>query len=122
MLINGSIAGRQAVPLHGLYAATKAFQLLLGEALHVELRDAGVDVLVLEPGVTDTDFQKLAGERPLSGEPPSRLVEAGLDALGRQSSVIPGWWDWLRANAGARLVPRRVAAFVARDVFERRLL
>jgi len=122
VLINGSIAGRQAVPLHGLYAATKAFQLLLGEALHVELRDAGVDVLVLEPGVTDTDFQKLAGERPLSGEPPSRLVEAGLDALGRQSSVIPGWWDWLRANAASRLVPRRFAAFAARDVFRRRIL
>jgi len=122
LLFTGSIAGRQAIPLHGLYAASKAFQLLLGEALHVELRGSGIDVLVVEPGVTDTEFQKLAGERPLRGEPPARVVTAALDGLGRQSSLIPGWWDWLRANAAARLVPRRFAAFAARDVFRRRIL
>ncbi|MGE4652149.1 MAG: SDR family NAD(P)-dependent oxidoreductase [Myxococcota bacterium] len=122
LLFTGSIAGRQAIPLHGLYAASKGFQLLFGESLHVELCGPGIDVLVVEPGVTDTEFQKLAGERPLRGEPPARVVEEALNALGRQSSLIPGWWDWLRANAAARLVPRRVAAFVARDVFARRLL
>ena len=78
LLFTGSIAGRQAVPLHGLYAASKAFQLLFGESLHVELRGSGIDVLVVEPGVTDTEFQKLAGERPLRGEPPARVVAAAL--------------------------------------------
>ena len=122
LLFTGSIAGRQAIPLHGVYAASKAFQLLFGEALHVEVRGSGVDVLVVEPGVTDTEFQRLAGERPLRGEPPARVVTAALDGLGRQSSLIPGWWDWLRANAAARLVPRRFAAFAARNVFRRRIL
>ena len=121
VILTGSVAAHQGVPLHGLYAATKSFQLLLGEALHFELRDAGVDVLVLEPGVTDTEFQELAGERKLYGDPPSHVVEAALEALGRQAFLIPGWFDWLRANAAARIAPRGLATAVARDVFEKRI-
>jgi len=121
VILTGSIAAHQGIPLHGLYAATKSFQLLLGEALHLELRDAGIDVLVLEPGVTDTEFQERAGERKLYGEPPSQVVEASLDALGHQAFLIPGWFDWLRANAAARLAPRGLATAVASDVFEKRI-
>jgi hypothetical protein len=43
-------------------------------------------------------------------------VEIALEALGRQPSVIPGWLDWLRANAAARLAPRPFVGFMARDV------
>src|SRR5206468_425249 len=50
IVITGSVAGRQPLPLHGVYAATKAFDLLFGEALAVELHEHGIDVLVLEPG------------------------------------------------------------------------
>src|SRR5262245_25400358 len=62
VIITGSVAGRQALPLHGVYAATKAFDLLFGEALSVELREHGIDVLVLEPGPTETEFQQVARE------------------------------------------------------------
>lgn len=121
LVFTSSVAAHQAVPLHALYAASKAFQSMLGQALHVELRDAGVDVLVLEPGVTDTEFQELAGERKLYGDPPSQVVESALDALGEQATLIPSWFDWLRANAARRLVPRSFATAAARDVFVRRL-
>jgi short-subunit dehydrogenase len=119
VVITGSVAGRQPLPLHGVYSATKAFDLLFGEALYVELRDRGVDVVVLEPGSTATEFQAVAGEIAHAGEDPERVVEAALAALGRQPSVVPGWLDWLRANAASRLAPRSLVAYVARDVIAR---
>lgn len=119
VVITGSVAGRQPLPLHGVYSATKGFDLLLGESLFVELRDQGVDVVVLEPGSTATEFQEVAGEIVHEGEPPQDVVRVALDALGRQPSVISGWLNWLRANAAARLAPRPFVAYLARDVVEK---
>jgi short-subunit dehydrogenase len=119
VIITGSVAGRQALPLHGVYSATKAFDLLLGESLFVELRSQGIDVVVLEPGATATEFQEVAGELAHDGEPPQDVVRVALDALGRQPSVVSGWWNWLRANAATRLAPRGLVAHLARDVVEK---
>ncbi len=116
VIIVGSVAGRQPLPLHGVYSATKAFDLLLGESLAVELRDEGIDVLVLEPGSTETEFQQVAGEIAHPGESAHKVVGVALDALGRQSSVVSGALNWLRANAANRLLPRALVAHVARDV------
>jgi short-subunit dehydrogenase len=116
IVITGSVAGRQPLPLHGVYSASKAFDLLFGEALAVELRDRGIDVVVLEPGSTATEFQEVAGEIAHAGEPADRVVRVALEALGRQPSVISGWFNWLRANAGSRLLPRPLLAHVAREV------
>jgi short-subunit dehydrogenase len=115
VIVVGSVAGRQPLPLHGVYAATKAFDLLFGEALAVELRDRGIDVLVLEPGSTETEFQSTAGEIAHPGEPAAQVVAVALEALGQQSAVVSGWWNWLRANLGSRLLPRRLLAYLARD-------
>ena len=116
VVITGSVAGRQPLPLHGVYSATKAFDLLFGEALCVELRGQGIDVVVLEPGSTSTEFQQVAGEIGHPGEPAEAVVAVALDALGRQPSVVSGWYNWLRANLAARLLPRSLVAYVARDV------
>jgi len=115
MIVSGSIAGRQPLPRHALYAASKAFDLLFGEALWVELRGSGVDVLVLEPGPTESEFRDVAGEIREVGEPAANVVALALDALGRQPSVISGWFNWLRANS-LRLVPRSVVALIAEKV------
>ena len=101
VIFTGSVAGRQPLPLHGVYAATKAFDQLLGEALFVELRDTGIDVLVVEPGSTETEFHGVADEPPHPGESPEAVVDMALDALGRQPSVVSGWCNWLRANAAS---------------------
>ena len=37
---------------------------------------------------------------------PSQVVGVALNALGDQPSVISGWFNWLRANAAVRLMPR----------------
>ncbi|HEX2486356.1 MAG TPA: SDR family NAD(P)-dependent oxidoreductase [Myxococcota bacterium] len=117
----GSVAGSQPLPGHSLYSATKSFDNLLGEALWAECRGTGVDVLSLLPGPTETEFQASAGELPHAGEPPERVVATALDALGRQPSVISGWFNWLRANAAMRLTSRSVLALAAKRVFESRL-
>jgi short-subunit dehydrogenase len=102
----GSVAGMVPMPLHALYSATKAFDNHLGEALHEELRESGVDVLALEPGSTETEFQQKAGERPHPGESAREVVEKALAALGTQPSLVTGWSNWLRANAAVRLLSR----------------
>ena len=116
VIFTGSVAGRQALPLHAVYSATKSFDMLLGEALSVECRDRGVDVLVLEPGSTETEFQQAAGELPHPGESAYDVVQTGLDALGKQPAVISGWANWLRTNLAARLLPRSLVSYIARDM------
>ena len=120
VIITGSVAGRQPLPLHGVYAATKAFDQLLGESLYVELRDEGIDVLVLEPGTTETEFHEIAGEIPHAGHSAAYVVEVAMAAVGRQPTVISGWFNWARAMVPARILPRSLIAYVARDVVRNR--
>lgn len=115
LIFTGSAAGHQPIPYHAVYAASKAFDLFLGEALFVELRDKGVDVLVLEPGPVETEFQDAADEIGQGGESPAEVVRVALESLGGPPSVIPGWFNWLRANFAQRLGTRPLTAYVARD-------
>src|SRR5262249_57205564 len=99
MIVVGSIAGRQPLPLHGVYSATKAFDRFLGESLWAEMQGTGVDVLVLEPGATETEFQAAAGELAHDGEPPEQVVALPLAALGRQPSGSSACFNWLRSQS-----------------------
>jgi short-subunit dehydrogenase len=121
LIIVGSIAGSQPLPLHALYSGTKAFTNILGEALWGELRGTGVDCLSVLPGTTETEFQSVSGELPHAGESAESVVAKSLDALGRKPSLIPGVFNWLRGNAGIRLLPRSVLTLVARSVMARRI-
>ena len=116
VIITGSVAGRQPLPFHNVYSATKAFDHFLGESIWAETLGTGVDVLVLEPGSTMSEFHAVAGELPHPGEPADRVVKNALDALGQQPSVVSGWFNWLRANAATRLLPRSWVALIARGV------
>src|ERR1700681_4619640 len=51
-----STAGIAAPPLGGYYAASKFALEALSEALHLEIGHFGVRVLVIEPGVIETQF------------------------------------------------------------------
>ena len=115
MIITGSVAGAQPVPFNATYSATKAFDRFLGESLWAELHGSGVDVLVLEPGPTETEFQVVAGETAHPGENPADVVDLALAALGRQPSVISGWFNWLQASL-SRFAPRSLVALIAKGV------
>ena len=61
ILITGSFEGMMGFPWSACYSATKAFVQSLGEGLWGELKDYGIDVLVLAPGSTDTEALPLQG-------------------------------------------------------------
>src|SRR5688572_2085832 len=73
----GSIAGRSALPLTGPYSASKFAMEALTDSMRVELMPAGIDVIIIEPGVIATpiwDTSLKLGERLLS-EMPKAAVE-----------------------------------------------
>lgn len=118
VLFTGSASGYQPLPLRAAYAASKAFDRILGESLWGELRAANIDVTVLDPGSTQTEFQAMAGEVPHPGDAVEGVARAGLEALGQQPSVLVGWWNWLRANIATRLLTRPIAIHAAHHMME----
>lgn len=115
LVIVASVAGYQPLPLAAAYGATKAFDLMLGEALWAENRTRGVDVLAVSPGPTDTEFQAVAGETPHAAVPPADVVDATVGALGTQPSVIVGNFNAVRAFT-LRFAPRALIARVSEMV------
>lgn len=55
-----SLASTLPIPDFGVYAATKAFVSSFSEALRIELRESGVEVMSLCPGPVKTEFGKVA--------------------------------------------------------------
>ncbi len=121
VIMVGSIAGSQPLPLHSLYSATKSFTNIFGESLWGELHGSGVDCLAVVPGTVETEFQTVSGETAHSGESPDVVVAKSLRALGTKPSLIPGVYNWLRGNAGTRLLPRSILALAARTVMAKRI-
>jgi hypothetical protein len=93
-----STAGFQPLPGQSTYAATKALVVSFTEALHQELRPAGVSVTALCPGPVRTEFVEVAGLEEVGETTPSflwataeRVAEAGLIGLeAGKRIVIPG--------------------------------
>jgi short-subunit dehydrogenase len=112
LVLLSSNSGVLHAPLVAHYAATKAYLLALGEALHEELRPHGVDVLALVPGLTRTRGLASAGfdERAAGALllEPEAVVERALAALGRSPRCTPNPRDALGA-AILGLLPRRHA-------------
>lgn len=111
ILLVASLLAFQPVPSFAAYAATKAYVLAFGEALHDELRSKGVVVTTLCPGHTETGFDAVAGAsvspmlRTLTMKP-RPVAESGLQALSRgRASVIPGFMNHMVAFSN-RLTPR----------------
>ncbi|HEV7441438.1 MAG TPA: SDR family NAD(P)-dependent oxidoreductase [Steroidobacteraceae bacterium] len=61
ILITGSIAGFMPGTFQAVYNGSKAFLDSFSWALRNELKDSGVSVTCLMPGITDTDFFERAG-------------------------------------------------------------
>ena len=107
-----STAAFQPGPGMAVYFATKAFVLSFSEALHEEMRKAGVSVVALCPGPTKTEFGEVAGFGgngmfdKLSADSGS-VVRAGIAALDRRRAiVVPGIANRLGAQ-GHRFLSRK---------------
>jgi uncharacterized protein len=96
ILLVASSLGYEATPGYAAYGASKGYVLLLGRALHAELKSHGVNVTVLSPGPTSTTFGEMAGQKNMAVirmlmMDPKPVARTGIEALlQHRSSVIAG--------------------------------
>ncbi len=90
LVLLSSIAAFQGMPYAAHDAATRAYGQSLAEALQVELQGDGFAVLDAAPGPTHSGFAARAGMRLGAAMDPEAIAHPILDALGRQTTVLPG--------------------------------
>ncbi|MEA1834288.1 SDR family oxidoreductase [Methylobacterium durans] len=91
IILMSSLVAFQGVPRAANYAATKAYVQNLAEGLHAELRPRGVDVLASAPGPVVSGFGRRAAMRFATGQTPDEVAMGTLHALGRRTTVRPGF-------------------------------
>ncbi|MDX2220000.1 MAG: SDR family NAD(P)-dependent oxidoreductase [Burkholderiales bacterium] len=91
MVLMSSLLAFQGVPRAAHYAATKAYVQVLAEGLRHELRNCGVDVIAAAPGPVATGFAERANMQMGLAARPREVAEITLHALGRRTTVRPGW-------------------------------
>jgi len=115
ILITGSIAGFMPGTFHAVYNGTKAMIDSFSYALREELKDSGVTVTCLMPGVTDTEFFARAGmldTRVGAGDkmPPDEVARVGFDAMmNGDADVVAGLKNKLQATM-ANVTPAEALA------------
>jgi short-subunit dehydrogenase len=110
IVLMGSAAGLAGSAYNSAYAASKAFDLVLGESLWAEWRDQGVDVLaVIGPAIDTPTYRRSLSSEQRANMPapmdPAVAVEQVLDALGTDPSFVPGEVGEMIAMLGT--LPRR---------------
>ena len=116
ILITGSIAGFMPGTFQAVYNGSKAFLDSFSYALRNELKDTGVTVTCLMPGVTDTDFFERADllDTKVGADDhkadPAAVAKTGFDAMERgDAAVVAGLGNKLRV-ALANLLPNEMLA------------
>lgn len=118
ILLTSSVGAFTPCPRIAVYDATKAYVLLLGEALHHELKKHKVVVTTLCPGATRTEFFTVTGQilNPLVKMTLMRPETAAVNALKGlsrgKSLVIPGLMNKLTVWS-LRFLPRPLLAPVS---------
>ncbi len=99
-----SIAATLSAPGEAAYDASKAAITAFSEAMAVDIWESGVKVMVVYPGVIDTDLFTLPDndvpDLPIPAEPVSVLVEAVLDGLEQEKAqvYVPAYFADLAAS------------------------
>ena len=113
LILMTSLAGFQGSGYLSLYAATKAFNRILGESLWYEWKDKGVDVIACcagataTPGYVNSRPEKTGFFTPRVLEP-EEVPQECFKKLGKQPSLVTG-----RAN--------RVASFIMQNILPRKM-
>lgn len=100
----GSLVAFQPTPFMATYAASKSFNAFLGNALWWELKKFNIDVLTLNPGGTETEFQRIANvDSGLLPRSVQDVVSTALKSLGKKPNVVDGFLNKLMAVSGKYL-------------------
>jgi uncharacterized protein len=115
ILILASSAGMQPIPAQATYAASKAFALHFGEALHTELSDLGVAVTTVCPGPIATEFAERAGlTEAFEGVPsfarvsPQDCARLSIEGLAKNRRVVVPGLPIRAVTTAGRLTPRAI--------------
>jgi short-subunit dehydrogenase len=133
LIVNvSSLAGLRGIPSRSEYSASKFAVEGLSQALRAELARFGIDVLVVNPGLTATNFPKNMLENkarwPLDHQrsmTPEQVADATLRAMekGKRDIVLtfqgklliglnrwfPGFIDWMMARRVRKLYQQEIA-------------
>jgi short-subunit dehydrogenase len=122
LIVNiGSILGHRGIPLSSEYCASKFAVRGFSESLRAELAGQGIDVLVVSPGTTETEFFANVIERrgkvawaDRRGVPAAVVARKTVRAMQRGAhEIIPNTQGWLLVWLN-RLSPRLVDSVMKR--------
>ncbi len=119
-----SAAAFLPTPYVAAYAATKSYVLAFTEALRFELKDTGVSITTLYPGITTTEFNehadaKTPGAMALSILSSAQVADIAVRALfARRRAVIPGFINKINAFFSS-ILPRGLIIFAAGTMMKR---
>ncbi len=110
IVIVSSVLGFLPRPTMATYCGTKGFDLLFGESLYGEMKPFGVDVVVVCPGLTDTEFHTAAESSdrnfPIKPRTPEQVVNTTWKAMGKRPTVVDGPLNKFVVVL-ARILPRK---------------
>lgn len=116
-----SVVGYQTIPRMTVYSATKAALISLSTGLRMELRGTGVDVLMVAPGSTRTDFFDSAAKIDANATrfaksqySPERVARAVVRSSRRRRKEV-----LLGADAKAIALIRRFSRLLADEIMYR---
>jgi short-subunit dehydrogenase len=122
-----SIAGKRAIPARSEYSASKFAVQGFSEALRAELVKDGIDVLLICPGLTQTNFSKNMLEQKarvqldhLRGMTPEQVAHKTLRAIERGKNEVTLTFQAKLIALVSRFFPRladRIAARKVRSLF-----
>jgi len=122
IMIVASTAAYQPVAYMATYAATKAFDRMLAEALAEETARFGIRVSALCPGPTESEFGKVAGSPPAADrgrgfQKADEVARRGLEGMvNGKHWVLPSFVNGASVFM-QRFVPRRTVTGAAEKMF-----
>ena len=93
-----SVAATLSSPGEAAYDASKSALAVFSEAMAIDLWGTGVRVMVVYPGVVDTELFTIPGNDPLPAGidpiPVGEMIDAMMEAIARDASevYVPGWF------------------------------
>jgi short-subunit dehydrogenase len=118
-----SIAGKRGIPARSEYSASKFAVQGFSEALRAEVAKDGIDVLVVCPGLTQTNFSQNMIEQKallqmdhLRGMPAEAVADAALVALARGRNEVVLTWQGKLLTWVSRFFPRWADRIARRKV------
>lgn len=113
LVLMASLAGFQGGPRLATYAASKAFNIVLGESLWAELKPHGVDVLVACAGAIRTpNYLRTTPKEAPGTLDATEVATRTLDSLRSGPTFIPGAVNKMARFFLGRLLPRSTAVGV----------